>query len=157
MSLLGHYNPQNTGRRRKSPRSSHSRTLLVTTPIAGDAEATQTHDEALWREPSWKHKTNPRHISPPPHPLDMGETQTGNRTGLRRPAGGYPNLMKTPPPNCTSYWLTAGPRTSDLKTTEEVLVWEPPCVGHVAAKGLSSPDLHKPPLQIEKLGNADGV
>ncbi|KAG5539711.1 hypothetical protein RHGRI_020053 [Rhododendron griersonianum] len=66
-------------------------------------------------------KTNQMQIiSPPPHPPDLGETQTGNKAGPKRTAGENRTKTKplqkgktlTPTPH---YYLDAGHHSSDLR------------------------------------------
>ncbi|KAG5552457.1 hypothetical protein RHGRI_010512 [Rhododendron griersonianum] len=59
-------------------------------------------------------------ICPPPHPPDLGETQTGNKFGLKKSAG--ENRTKTQPKQkgktltpTPRYYLDAGHHSSDLR------------------------------------------
>lgn len=114
LPLLSHYDPWRTRRRRNHQGA-------ATHEHCRRPHHCRSNPKAWWsprREPNQKSKTNLRLISPPPHPPNLGKTQTGNRIGLGKPVDGigtsrrqnknpnpkltdYVIVLKTPPPATT--------------------------------------------------------
>ncbi|KAI8540473.1 hypothetical protein RHMOL_Rhmol09G0266600 [Rhododendron molle] len=82
-------------------------------------------------KPPTRRNENQWIIYPPPHPPDLGETQTGNRSERGKPVGGQPDKPENPPPPPTPSLITDPPTEATttnhqpLPLSQKNQIWRP--------------------------------